>query len=56
MKKLLTFYRIAKNELDKVIFPLKGQIISASISVILVVTIITVFVSIVDAILWYIIK
>ena len=40
MKRLFVFYRMAREELDKVIFPTKEQIRNASISVLVVVTVI----------------
>lgn len=51
MKKLVLFYRLAREELDKVIYPTKAQIINASISVFVVVFIISLFLYIVDIIL-----
>lgn len=51
MKKLVMFYRAAKDELDKVIFPTKEQIRAASISVFVVVTIVALFLLLVDAVL-----
>lgn len=51
MKKLFVFYRMAREELDKVIFPTKDQIRNASISVLVVVTVIALFLALVDLIL-----
>lgn len=51
MKKLTTAFRLAKDELDKVIFPAKEQIRSAHISILLVVTIVTLFLALVNVIL-----
>lgn len=51
MKKLFVFYRMAREELDKVIFPTKEQIRNASISVLVVVTVIALFLALVDLIL-----
>lgn len=51
MKKLTTFYRLAKEELDKVIFPIKEQIRSAHISVLTVVSVVTLFLALVNFIL-----
>ncbi|WP_095297548.1 MULTISPECIES: preprotein translocase subunit SecE [unclassified Helicobacter] len=51
MKKIFVYYRLAKEELSKVIFPTKEQIRNASISVVVVVTIITLFLALVDLIL-----
>ncbi|PAF52828.1 preprotein translocase subunit SecE [Helicobacter sp. 13S00477-4] len=51
MKKIFLYYRLAKEELSKVIFPTKEQIRNASISVVIVVSIITLFLALVDLIL-----
>ncbi|WP_095225965.1 preprotein translocase subunit SecE [Helicobacter sp. 12S02634-8] len=51
MKKIFVYYRLAKEELSKVIFPTKEQIRNASISIVIVVTIITLFLALVDLIL-----
>lgn len=51
MKKLITYYRLSKEELSKVIFPTKEQVRNAFISVILVVTVIALFLALVDFIL-----
>lgn len=51
MKKLISFYRLAREELDKVIFPTKSQITSASISVFIVVLVITLFLYLADLII-----
>lgn len=56
MKKLIVFYRLAKEELDKVIFPTKSQITSAFISVFVVVLIITLFLYLADLIIGAIIS
>lgn len=56
MKKLITFYKLAKLELDKVIFPTKEQIRSASISVLVVVSVIAIFLALVDLTLHLIIS
>lgn len=50
MKRLFIFYRMAREELDKVIFPTKEQIRNASISVLVVVTIIALFLALIGAI------
>ncbi len=50
MKRLFVFYRMAREELDKVIFPTKEQIRNASISVLVVVTVIALFLALVGAI------
>ena len=51
MKKLITYYRLSKEELSKVIFPTKEQVRNAFISVILVVTVLALFLALVDFIL-----
>ncbi|CCB79488.1 preprotein translocase subunit SecE (TC 3.A.5.1.1) [Helicobacter bizzozeronii CIII-1] len=51
MKKLLSQYKLTKEELSKVIFPLKEQIRNALISVLVVVTIITLFLTLIDFVL-----
>ena len=48
MKKISTFIRDAKLEIEKVIFPTKVQIRQAFVSVILVVTVISIFLALVD--------
>jgi preprotein translocase subunit SecE len=51
MNKLGFYYRQAKDELYKVIFPIKEQVRSAYISVFVVVTVISLFLALVDAIM-----
>ncbi len=51
MNKFKTYYKNAKEELDKVIFPIKEQIRSAYVSVFVVVTVITLFLALIDAIM-----
>ncbi|MCI5968146.1 preprotein translocase subunit SecE [Helicobacter sp.] len=51
MKKLITYYKLSKEELSKVIFPTKEQVRNAFISVVLVVTVIALFLVLVDFIL-----
>ncbi|HJF83136.1 preprotein translocase subunit SecE [Helicobacter pullorum] len=51
MKKLINYYRLSREELSKVIFPTKEQVRNAFISVIMVVTIIALFLALVDFIL-----
>lgn len=51
MNKLKKYYKNAKEELDKVIFPIKEQIRSAFISVFVVVTVISLFLALIDAIM-----
>ena len=51
MKKLITYYRLSKEELSKVIFPTKEQVRNAFIAVIVVVTVLALFLALVDFIL-----
>lgn len=51
MKKLLNYYRFAKEELIKVVFPTREQIRNALISVVVVVFVIALFLGLVDLIL-----
>jgi preprotein translocase subunit SecE len=51
MNKVLTYIRHSKDELSKVIFPVKEQIRSAFLSVFLVVTVIALFLALVDSIM-----
>ncbi|EES88930.1 preprotein translocase subunit SecE [Helicobacter canadensis] len=51
MKKLISYYRLSREELSKVIFPTKEQVRNAFISVVIVVTIIALFLALVDFIL-----
>lgn len=51
MNKMKTYYKNAKEELLKVIFPIKEQIRSAYISVFIVVTVISLFLALIDAIM-----
>lgn len=51
MKKLITYYRVSKEELSKVIFPTKEQVRNAFISVLIVVVIVSLFLALVDFIL-----
>ncbi|MCE3037400.1 preprotein translocase subunit SecE [Helicobacter anatolicus] len=51
MNKIITYYRLAREELSKVIFPTKEQIRNALISVAVVVISISIFLAIVDLIL-----
>ncbi|WP_395002178.1 preprotein translocase subunit SecE [uncultured Helicobacter sp.] len=50
MKKVVAYYRNAKEELNKVIRPTKEQVRNASISVVAVVVVITLFLALVDLI------
>ncbi len=51
MDTLIKFFRSARIELDKVIFPTKIQVRQAFIAVVLVVTVISVFLALVDVIM-----
>jgi len=51
VNKLKTYYKNAKEELFKVIFPIKEQIRSAYLSVFIVVTVISLFLALIDAIM-----
>ena len=51
MKKLLNYYRVAKEELIKVVCPTREQIRNALISVVVVVFVIALFLGLVDLIL-----
>ncbi|ADG94271.1 MULTISPECIES: preprotein translocase subunit SecE [Arcobacter] len=51
MSKLKTYYKNAREEIGKVIFPIKEQIRSAYISVFVVVTVISLFLALIDAVM-----
>ena len=51
MSKIKNYYKDAKDELHKVIFPIKEQVRSAFISVFIVVTVISLFLALIDAIM-----
>jgi len=51
MEKLRAYYHLSKAELSKVIFPIKEQIRNAFISVFVVVTVISLFLALIDAIM-----
>ncbi|MGA1932643.1 preprotein translocase subunit SecE [Arcobacter sp. YIC-464] len=51
MNKLKNYYKNAKEELSKVIFPIKEQIRSAYLSVFIVVTVITLFLALIDTVM-----
>ncbi len=51
MGNLGSYYKHAKDELHKVIFPIKEQVRSAYISVFVVVTVISLFLALIDAIM-----
>lgn len=48
MKNLITYFRMSKAELSKVIFPLKEQVRNAYITVFIVVTVVTLFLALID--------
>jgi len=48
MEKLNKFFKAAKVELDKVIFPTKVQVRQAFVAVVMVVTVISIFLALVD--------
>jgi preprotein translocase subunit SecE len=51
MNKFKTYYKNAKDELSKVIFPIKEQVRSAYLSVFVVVTVISLFLALIDALM-----
>ncbi|MEA3290210.1 MAG: preprotein translocase subunit SecE [Campylobacterota bacterium] len=51
MNKLSLYYKQAKDELHKVIFPIKEQVKSAYLSVFVVVTVISLFLALIDALM-----
>jgi preprotein translocase subunit SecE len=51
MEKLSSYIKLSRLELTKVIFPLKEQVKNAYLSVFLVVTIITLFLALIDSIM-----
>jgi preprotein translocase subunit SecE len=51
MEKLITYYNHSKAELSKVIFPIKEQIRNAFISVFVVVTVVSLFLALVDVVM-----
>ncbi len=53
MEKLKSYYQAAKLELSKVIFPTKDQIRNAFVSVFVVVTVVSLFLAIIDMIMSY---
>ncbi|SUW67351.1 preprotein translocase subunit SecE [Campylobacter coli] len=48
MEKLITYFKLSKAELRKVIFPLKEQVRNAYITVFVVVAVISLFLALVD--------
>ncbi|CAM3570996.1 preprotein translocase subunit SecE [Arcobacter aquimarinus] len=51
MSKIKSYYTNVKSELSKVIFPIKEQIRSAYLSVFIVVTVITLFLALIDGVM-----
>jgi len=51
LNKLGLYYKQAKDELNKVIFPIKEQVKSAYLSVFVVVTVISLFLALIDAVM-----
>ncbi|MCJ8327578.1 MAG: preprotein translocase subunit SecE [Campylobacterales bacterium] len=51
MSKIKNYYKNAKDELLKVIFPIKEQVRTAFISVFVVVTVISLFLALIDAVM-----
>ncbi|EAJ5678582.1 preprotein translocase subunit SecE [Campylobacter lari] len=51
MEKLITYFKLSKAELSKVIWPLKEQVRNAYITVFVVVTIVSLFLALVDLIM-----
>lgn len=56
MKEVVKYYRSVKEELSKVIFPVKEQVRTAFFSVIIVVSVVAVFLAIVDLILYSVVS
>jgi preprotein translocase subunit SecE len=56
IRTLIDYIKAAKNELDKVIFPTGTEIKQSFISVVVVVTVVTLFLSLVDLIMSGILK
>ncbi|AJC90351.1 preprotein translocase SecYEG, SecE subunit [Campylobacter lari] len=51
MEKLITYFKLSKAELSKVIWPLKEQVRNAYITVFVVVTVVSLFLALVDLIM-----
>ncbi|WP_114640126.1 preprotein translocase subunit SecE [Campylobacter lari] len=51
MEKLITYFKLSKAELSKVIWPLKEQVRNAYITVFIVVTVVSLFLALVDLIM-----
>jgi len=56
MKKLIDYIKAARAELQKVIFPTKEQVINAYIAVFVVVSVVTLFLALVDATMSFILS
>jgi preprotein translocase subunit SecE len=56
IKKFIEYVKRAKEELDKVIFPTKQEVKQAFISVVVIVSVVTLFLSLVDLIMSGILK
>jgi preprotein translocase subunit SecE len=56
MEKFRSYIKNAKNELGKVIFPTKEQVRNAFVSVLIVVTIISLFLALVDFVMSLVLK
>ncbi|HHI9590106.1 preprotein translocase subunit SecE [Campylobacter lari] len=53
MEKLITYFKLSKAELGKVIWPLKEQVRNAYITVFVVVTVVSLFLALVDLIMLF---
>ncbi|MDO4674703.1 preprotein translocase subunit SecE [Campylobacter sp.] len=56
MEKLVTYFKLSKAELGKVIFPLKEQVRNAYIAVFVVVSVISLFLALVDWLMSFIVS
>jgi len=56
MEKLITYIKNAKEELDKVIFPTKEQVKNAYIAVFIVVSVVALFLAMVDGAMSFILS
>jgi preprotein translocase subunit SecE len=56
MEKFISYIKNSKNELGKVIFPIKEQVRNAFISVFIVVTIVSLFLALIDIIMSFVVK
>ncbi|MCI4400244.1 MAG: preprotein translocase subunit SecE [Campylobacteraceae bacterium] len=48
MEKMISYFRLSKAELSKVIFPLKQQVKTAFYAVIIVVTVVSLYLALID--------